>query len=414
MKRLIICALLAAGMALPAFGQDAGGSGQDDQPRARRGDRPGAERRRGAERRQNADGDEVRRGRRGGGEGMEDGDGPRGRRGRRGFDGERGGPGGPGAFTGAMFGRIADELDLDDEQRVVFDEITANARDEMRERMELMRERVDEMRAAVDSGNSELADEIRRELEESRNPREMMDNTIAELEPHLRPEQITRLHEMRSEMQRREQSRDFYRRTARDLPDELDMTEEQRAQYDDILNARREAMRGRFDEMRPLFDEMRAAREAGDMARVDELRAELRANRPDENALQDDFFAEVEGILTDEQKAALADFRAWNAPEGEAAADAVATEKPADKADVRDVIRAARRVRLAPDQKDELKEIEREAMGDYRTARRDPAKAAELAERVKAQVLELLDDDQTADFEDRLDGGPRRAKSKKR
>ncbi|MCA9245225.1 MAG: Spy/CpxP family protein refolding chaperone, partial [Phycisphaerales bacterium] len=314
-----------------------------------------------------------------------------------------------------MFDHIADDLDLDEEQRAAFDEIADGVREQMRERWDGMRGKVEELREAADSGNYELADQIRRELEDSRgNPGEVMDNAIAQLEPILRPAQVTRLHEMRDDMRRREDSRDFYRRVARDLPDELNMTDEQRDQYDEILDGRREQMRARFDEMRPLFEEMREAREAGNMDRVNELRDQLRANRPDENALQEDFFTQVDTILTDEQRAALADFREWNAPDAAGDAGAATTDSAKKAADVRDVIRAAHRVRLAPDQRDELKEIERDAMRDYRAARRDPAKAASLADRVKAEVLELLDDNQTEDFQNRLDGRGNRPARKAR
>jgi hypothetical protein len=116
------------------------------------------------------------------------------------------------------------------------------------------------------------------------------------------------------------------------------------------------------------------------------------------------FLEQVEQILRDDQKAVLEDFRQefGIGREGEAR----------DQADVRNIIRAARRVRLSGEQREEFRVIERDAMRARREIRRRDAEGqAALAAKVKKQIVELLDPEQAREFEEHLQRLDRRSRS---
>ncbi len=105
------------------------------------------------------------------------------------------------------------------------------------------------------------------------------------------------------------------------------------------------------------------------------------------------------GALTAEE--AKARLRAVNAASG-AKADAAPSH-------ARIVLRAIKRVELTKAQRERIREIEQQAIGDYRAIPRgDKAAQRALAGRVKAEILQLLDKSQAARFEEvlgRLDRG---------
>ena len=86
--------------------------------------------------------------------------------------------------------------------------------------------------------------------------------------------------------------------------------------------------------------------------------------------------------------------------------------------DARTVLRAAKRVDLNRDQKDEIRDIERATIGAYRKiSRKDKEGHNELAERVKAEITAMLDAEQIEQFEaalKRLDRNSRRDEPKQR
>lgn len=92
--------------------------------------------------------------------------------------------------------------------------------------------------------------------------------------------------------------------------------------------------------------------------------------------------------------------------------NAVTVEAKPGSLDARTVLRAVKRVDLTRAQKDEIRDIEREAIGAYRKiSRKDKQGHTELAERVKAEITELLDGEQIEQFESalkRLDRSSRR------
>jgi (p)ppGpp synthase/HD superfamily hydrolase len=145
-----------------------------------------------------------------------------------------------------------------------------------------------------------------------------------------------------------------------------------------------------------LMDEMRAAQEAGDQERVEELRQKLDEARPSQEAMFEAFFVELEGTLTEEQLARLTTFREQLTTGSRGQAGGAG--------DVRDVLRAAKRLTLSDEQKAKIREIERETIGAYRKlARRDKEAQASLANEVKAEIARVLDAEQVKEFEQALE-----------
>ncbi len=135
--------------------------------------------------------------------------------------------------------------------------------------------------------------------------------TVAQDEPQDRPQD-------RRQMRRQGQRRGDQRRGPRmgflfqRMPDQLELDDEQRAQFEEIVAEYRERMgeaRQRGEGMREVFREMRAAREAGDDERVEELRAQLRERRGGMGGFMEEFFGEVEGILREDQLERLSQLR---------------------------------------------------------------------------------------------------------
>jgi Spy/CpxP family protein refolding chaperone len=96
------------------------------------------------------------------------------------------------------------------------------------------------------------------------------------------------------------------------LAEALDLDDTQQGQFDEIVaryRERWEEQRTRGGEMREIFEEMREAREAGDEARIEELRHRLREARRGGEELRTQFFDEVEKILREDQVERLHQFR---------------------------------------------------------------------------------------------------------
>lgn len=325
--------------------------------------------------------------------------------GRRQRFGQQGGPGGMMMRGGpGMIDRIARDLDLDETQKAAFDQAIAPLREEMR----AMGERWQAVRAAQEAGDDAKATQLREELMRAGAGRggfnsEAFDAALMQIEPTLRPEQVEKLDEMRDRMDRDREGRDRFR-MMRELPDTLKMDEEQRAQFEAISEEARAQFGERMQAMRPLFEEMNAAREAGDDAKVEELRKKMEASRPDMTADTEAFLARVESFLRDDQKQLLADVRD---DMGLGAAGA----QNGGTVDVKEMFRLAKRLRLHGEQKDQLKELEQEVMRDYREVRRDASAKAALAERTRSELERMLDDEQRARFAQQIERVARRSRN---
>jgi len=290
------------------------------------------------------------------------------RQGQRG--GERRGP-----QFGALFQRMPDQLELDDEQRAQFEEIVAEYRERMgeaRQRGEGMREVFREMRAAREAGDDKRVEELRAQLRERRGGGGRF---------------MEEFFDGRNPME-----------SLRELRSRLELDEQQEEQFDELLEDLREQggqRRQRMEELRPLMRELREAREAGDEERAEELRAQLEQQRPRPGEMLEDFFVELEQILRDDQKEILAQFREEMSERGE--------RGERGRVDVRAILNAARRLKLDQDQKKELNEIGQAALrAERELQRRDREGRAMIAAKVKREVIAILDAEQAKQFENYL------------
>ncbi len=197
----------------------------------------------------------------------------------------------------------------------------------------------------------------------------------------------------------------------RELPEQLNLDDGQRLQFDEFSSAQHEKMRQGFEQQRSLRREMREAREAGDDARVEELRGQIDAMpRPDWGAGRNELLTYVESILREDQKPLLSSFREQLEFEG-------GDDKDLPK-DVRSVLRAAARVRLDRSQRDDLKKISREVKKSLKEARwadrrnrggdREAEKA--LAAKIKGDIVKMMNEEQVAKFEKELKRTERRGR----
>jgi hypothetical protein len=302
-----------------------------------------------------------------------------------------------GPWMGRMYDMIAQRLQLNEEQRARFDELTAESRAQMQE----MQERWQSVREAQESGDRELAEQLRAEIMSQPNPMESMQGALEQLEPYLDDDQADRLYTMRDRWERGQRMREQYRLVTEDLPQSLNLSEEQQSKFDELLQAGRERMRDQWREMRPMMEEIRKAEEAGDTEVAAELRADMEASMPQPEELIDAFLTELEPTLDQAQKQQLAAFR-------EQLRVDYGVGQPS-KVDLRTVLRAARRLRLRAEQKDALREIEREVKQSQRTIRRDDRDGQQaLAEVTRGKIVAMLDADQQEQFTKYLERRARR------
>lgn len=328
--------------------------------------------------------------------------------------GGMGGPGGPGGGRGGMMGgrmgfRMIEELDLDEEQQKVYDELAAP----MRERMRAQGEKWRAAREAADAGDDSQMKALQEEMRANGarggggfgGGMDGFNDILDQLEPHLRPDQVDKLDNMRDRMDRDRESFDSWRKISEEAPDKLNLNEEQRGQFKEMLDAARQEFGQKMGAMRPLMEQMQEAREAGDNAKVAELRAQMEQMRPDGNAGLQALMGQLEGILHDDQKAAFAEFQ-QDVGVGGDANDASSGNGP----DVKSILKAAKRLRLSADQKEDLKLIERQSMRSLRSAGRDADAKAELATRTKEQIERMLEEDQRARFDQLIERMSRRSR----
>ncbi|MFQ5413251.1 MAG: Spy/CpxP family protein refolding chaperone, partial [Phycisphaerae bacterium] len=207
-----------------------------------------------------------------------------------------------GAWVARMVERVAQELNLDDEQNAQLNTIVAEQRERMREVRRLFRA----LREAEDSGDAERAEELRAQLPER--PEHGWDPVrpvLDRLEPFLRPDQLDGLEALRN------RPRGPRARLER-LAEDLNLDAQQRVQFDEFaeaMGARFSDQRGRWRELRPLFRELREARDTGDAELVETLTAQISELRPARGTAMNEFFDNVEGILREDQIPVLQQIR---------------------------------------------------------------------------------------------------------
>lgn len=318
-----------------------------------------------------------------------------------------------------MVDRIAqalrNRLELDESQQGEFDQIISAFRQSMELNTDGPVGNVwEDMRAARESGDEGRVEELRAQMRERmRRMGESATALLDEVEPILNESQVEVLGVFRAQMAERMRGGDPRQRGERmvaQLREELQLTEEQQTPFDaavEGLRERGEKIGERFREMGPLFRELREARNTGDTERAAELRAQLEEMRPDPRGLMQGFVEEIAPILDDQQAEVLARYRDRIASGGERRGERDRQREP----DVRSILRAAKRIDLDAEQREQLREIESAAGRALRE--QDREERVELARQTRKEIADLLSEEQRQEF-DRLLSGARPERSRER
>jgi Spy/CpxP family protein refolding chaperone len=308
--------------------------------------------------------------------------------------GGRPGRGGPGMGMGSpedMARQLGETLNLTAEQKPKYDAIVEKFKpkwqEQANERAKMM-DLVREMRDALQKGDEAKAEEIRKEIEDLREgSRALLTQFLDEVQPILTPEQVQKLDEFRERVERFRGGGGGLEPLLARVPDELKLTDAQRPKFNELAAK----VRANLRELRTLRDEMRKAREGDNSARATELQKQIQEKRNTESV--DAFLAQLEPILSDEQKAKLPDL--WVRLGGGMGPN-----------DARFVLRVAQRLELKPEQKTKLNQLAHDAMVASR-AELTPEKHAEIAKSTKDKIVALLDPNQAKEFERLLERGTR-------
>jgi len=277
----------------------------------------------------------------------------------------------------SIFERTRDALELDDAQSEQFDALVAAAR-----------KKIAAGRSAEKQGG---------EREESVSA--VIDEFYDSVSKILRPDQQTKLDRLRSASKletqgRRPDAKGLVKR----LRQQLGLSDEQAAQWD-AMYAEVEGRRGGGgavldDETTELINQLREAIASNDTAKIEELRGKFKEKQDGQgssDAAIHDFLDRVSEILTPTQQKQLAAARDKFAENAEAAAGEI---------DARSLLALTRRIDLTPEQKAQVREIERSWRERSRELRRDRAATVALDDEVKAQVRDVLTPEQSAELDE--------------
>lgn len=321
--------------------------------------------------------------------------------------------------VGQVAERVAGALELDDEQRVLYDAILKK-HEEGAQSGEEMREIFREIRAAREDGDQERVQELVAQIREQREAaNERINAFFDEVQTILTDEQAEQLGGIRERMQQRggrqggrerrgERRGGDTRQMIGELRDELKLDPDQQDRFDELVEGLgggrqgrrggREGRRGTGAGREEIGEQIREAREAGDDERVQELREQMRAQRQGRGrgGRFDGFFKELESILRENQKRILAEYRERMQRGGGGG----------NRDDPRNILRAAKRLKLSDKQQDELKAIEREVTEASRVLRgrdRNREGRSELAAKLKTEIRAMLDGEQKEQFDRNLE-----------
>lgn len=306
------------------------------------------------------------------------------------------------------------ELDMDAEQASALDAIFAAHADSLtagREAMESARDLRGQMREARDAGDEDelarLRDEMRGAFEVGR---EAMTTYMDEVETILTDDQKARLGDLMPGRGGRGGGRGPGARDGRspierfnDAIANVDITADQEAQIAQFLGEMEpqiEARREIFETMRPLFEEMREARQLGDDVRVEELRAEIRAQRPERGNLMRDFVAGLEEILTPEQMQELRENAGMGRGGRNASGPGGRGRGPEGGAGLREIMRVLRNLDLTQEQRSDI----RSALQETRRAasQEREGQRQEHFDDLVAAIKSVLTEEQAAQFDAEL------------
>lgn len=317
-----------------------------------------------------------------------------------------------------MAQRLANQLNLTPEQRTQFNTLITQYRTQWQAQQQgsqspSMRALLQELRTARRNGDEAKAAELRAQLKAAGGAgRDVMQSFFADVEKILTDEQVTKLDQLRRRFQNRPGVQDRMQQRAAfldRLPAELEMTPEQQAAFEALREKGRtqlQAARAQQEELRPLRQELRQAREAGDDARVAELEAELKGKRPAGQA-PGELLKELGDLLTPAQREKLQALVEENRAGLRAGGEGPALS-------LRQIASAAKQLNLDVAQREQLKQILREAQQARRPGADggSPPAPGEGVQALRDKIMDMLDADQKAQFEQLLQarrpgpGGP--------
>lgn len=217
---------------------------------------------------------------------------------------------------------------------------------------------------------------------------------LERLEPTLTAEQKARVPEVRERLSARGAliGGTILDRVSR-LKAQLELDEGQSAEFDrhfavfsDRYTAAEAEQKAHGD---ALIEELREAAEAGDVARIAALREELQSTDVDTDAALFEFLDQIEPILHEDQ------LWAWERHTRQF------TQRSARRGgeDVRRLLAAARRLELDRNERQQLRDLERQVQRTAREARRDPDANRRLYELVRGELVKMVGEEQVAELE---------------
>lgn len=304
-----------------------------------------------------------------------------------------------------MAQRLANQLSLTPQQRTQFNALITQYRTQWQAQQQgsqsaPMRDLVQQLRTARRNGDDAKVAELRAQLKATGGAgRDMLQNFFADFEKILADEQVTKLDQLRTRFQNRPgaQERGQQRAAFLDrLPAELEMTPEQQASFQALREkgrAQLEAARTQQEALKPLRQELRQARQAGDDARVTELEAQLKGQRPTGQA-PGELLKQLGDLLTPAQQEKLQTLIQENRAALQASGHGPALN-------MHQIASAAKQLKLDVAQREQLKQILREAQQAHRPAADGAAPPAPGAgmQALRAKIMDMLDADQKAQFE---------------
>lgn len=215
---------------------------------------------------------------------------------------------------------------------------------------------------------------------------------LQQVESVLTPEQAEKFRKAQSaqERQRGAAGGDPLERIEQ-MRDELDLSPEQDARFDPLRDALVEALEAAKpdqDALLKIVGELREAAQAGDQARVEELREKITAPQAAREDALNTFFGSLNRMLKPEQLRVAQRY------------ESQLLRSPAGGAlDARRMIQLAKRLDLSAQQKGQLATLERSVARELREAQRDPVALKTLNEQTEADIRGILTPEQFEKFE---------------
>lgn len=338
------------------------------------------------------------------------------------------------ARPAALMERLSKELNLDQSQQEQYRTIVSKYRQRLANQDGNAPDMAENARQMREAGDDSKGRVLRDQMRSRRGNRQVVQSFLDEVETILRDDQKEKLGQMRERIMDAGRGNGIRRdgpgagpgplARIRELRNALKLTPEQEPRFDEMANALREKVdpEGQTP-IRELMEDMRDAMTGGDQAKAADLRAQLGTRRETVEVAMREFNEQLQPLLTETQKSTLADFRERLGrgpaggpqavgPDGEPGA-APGADGPA-RLDPRMLLRAAKRLDLSAEQKEQIEVIEGDLRGSLAEARRDRDRMRQLRDETEKKVRDVLTPAQIEQFEkvlERQSRGPQAKRS---